>query len=74
MRFYKGRYAIGLYDRDESCATVLDNAAQFAEYAEVSLKAASSALSKVMSGARRYVIIRGRLMSVCLIDMEAEDE
>lgn len=74
MRLYKGRYAIGLYDRDESCVTVLDNAAQFAEYAEISPKAASSALSKVMSGTRRCAIIRGRLMSVYLIDMESEGE
>jgi len=74
MRFYKGRYVIGLYDSDESCITVLDNCDQFADYLETSKKTASSILSRLMSGERTFLIVGGKMMSAHFIDMIGDQD
>lgn len=70
---HKGRYAIALYDKDDSFIAILDNASELAEYLNRPLENMYPLIRHIEIGDRRYIEMGDRRLYAYLIDMEEEE-
>ena len=72
MKYYRGRFMIGIYatiSEGETLLALCDNITEFAKYLETSKYSASMILSKAFNGKIKHIKLKGKLRILEFIEL-----
>lgn len=73
MKYYRGRFMIGVYSllhEGETLLALCDNTEEFANFLKTTKNAARMALSDLFNGKRSYIKLNGKIRTVEFIEVE----
>lgn len=75
MKYYKGKFSIGVYSllhEGETLLALCDNIKEFSNFLNVTYNDAKVILYKLFEGKTKFIKLNGKLRTVEFIDMEED--
>lgn len=73
MKYYRGRFMIGIYSllhEGETLLALCESVKEFAEFLDISENCAWASLSQLYSGYKKFIKLNGKLRTVEFIEVE----